>query len=444
MAELVIRNARFVLPEGIVAGELAVEGGVIKEISRVRLPPGEREINAEGRLVIPGVVDVHVHIYDPRHARREDFQHGTAAAAAGGVTTLIQMPLDSPMTTPKQVNKIAGVGQKKSIVDFSVHAGNMTAESAEHIHTLAPIGIKSFKMFTCAPHGVDEATMEKLMSVVANVGGIAFVHAEDEEVIKRQTERLLGEGRKDPLAHAESRPNEAEERAVKRVLELASRTGCNLHLAHITTKQGVEALAHAKGRHIKVTAETCPHYLLFTREKMLEQRAYLKTNPPLKSGEDSEALWKGLSNGVIDIFSTDHAPGTLREKEVGKRDIWAAQAGIPGVETLLPLMLSEGVSKGRLTLERLVDALCTRPAHIFGLSPRKGEIREGSDADLVILDLDRETTITAEKLHYRVGWTPFEGMKVKGVPVMTISRGEVIAEEGEVLGEPGRGQFLIR
>jgi len=441
---LVIRNARFVLPEGIIVGELAVDGGVIREISRVGLPKGEREIDAKGRLVIPGVVDVHVHLYDPRYARREDFQHGTAAAAAGGVTTVIVMPLDSPMTTPEQVKKIIGVGRRRSIVDFSVHAGNMTAESAEHIHTLTSMGIKSFKMFTCAPYGLDEATMEKLMSVVAGVGGTTFVHAEDEEVIRRQTERLLGEGRKDPLAHAESRPNEAEERAVKRVLELAARTGCNLHLAHITTKQGVEALAHAREKHLRVTAETCPHYLIFTKEDMLEHKAYLKMNPPLKSGEDREALWRGLSNGVIDILATDHAPGTRREKEVGKKDIWAAQAGIPGVETLLPLMLSEGVSKGRLTLERLVDALCTRPAHIFGLSPKKGEIREGSDADLVILDLDRGTTITAEKLHYKVGWTPFEGMRVKGVPVMTISRGEVVAEEGEVLGKAGRGQFLAR
>jgi len=441
---LVIRNARFVLPEGIVAGELAVEGGVIKEISRLKLPGGEREIDAKGRLVIPGVVDVHAHIYDPQYPKRESFQHGTAAAAAGGVTTLVVMPLDSPVFTPEQVKKTVGVGRRRSIVDFSVHAGNMTAESAEHIHTLASMGVKSFKMFTCAPYGVDEATMEKLMSVVAGVGGIAFVHAEDQGVIKRQTERLLGEGRKDPLAHAESRPNEAEERAVKRVLELASRTGCNLHLAHITTKQGVGALAHAREKHLKATAETCPHYLIFTKENMLEQRAYLKMNPPLKNSEDREALWKGLSNGVIDILATDHAPGTRREKEVGKRDIWAAQAGIPGVETLLPLMLSEGVSKGRLTLERLVDALCTRPAHIFGLGPRKGVIREGSDADLVVLDLDREVTISAEKLHYKVGWTPFEGMKVKGVPVMTISRGEVVAEEGEVLGKPGRGQFLAR
>ncbi len=444
MADLIIRNARLVLPEGIIQGELAIDDGLIAEISRVRLPKRAAEINANGKLVMPGVIDVHAHIYDPRYLKREDFRNGTAAAAAGGVTSVIVMPLDTPMVMVEELQKVIEVGQKHSLIDFSLHAGNFTADVPEHLCAAAGIGIKSFKMFTCAPYRVNETTLEKLMSTIKNIGGIAFVHAEDDKIISKNTKRLLKEGRRDPLAHVESRPNEAEEKAIKKMIELVKKTECNLHLAHVTARQGVELVNKAKSKHVRLTAETCPHYLIFTKEDMEKLGPYLKVNPALKSSEDRAALWDGLSNGIIDIVASDHAPGTRAEKEVGWKDIWAAQTGVPGIETMLPLMLGEGFARGRLTLERLVDALCTRPAKIFGLYPRKGIIREGSDADLVIVDLKKEVTIRAEKLHYKVGWTPYEGMKIKGAPVMTISRGIVIAEDGEVQAKPGRGLFLSR
>lgn len=442
MAELIIRNARLVLPEGIVQGELAIDNGLISEISRVRLPKGAEEIDAEGKLVMPGAIDAHAHIHDPRYMRREDFRSGTAAAAAGGVTSVISMPLDTPRLTPEEIQEVIKVGQKRSLIDFALHAGNMTANAIEHMHAVAALGVKSFKIFTCAPYGVDDATLKRIMLMAKNIGGIVFVHAEDDGILSKNTKRLLKAGRKDPLAHAESRPNEAEEKAIKRVIGLTKQTGCSLHLAHVTTRQGVERINKARAEHVRLTAETCPHYLLFIKEDMRERGPYLKVNPALKTSEDCAALWDGLANGTIDIVATDHAPGTRKEKEIGWKDIWAAQTGIPGIETMLPLMLSEGFAEGRLALERLVDALCSKPAKIFGLYPRKGVIREGSDADLTIVDLKKKSTIRADELHYKVGWTPYEGMKVKGMPVMTISRGTIIAEEGEVLGKPGRGQFL--
>jgi dihydroorotase-like cyclic amidohydrolase len=184
--------------------------------------------------------------------------------------------------------------------------------------------------------------------------------------------------------------------------------------------------------------------LIFSKGDMRKQGPYLRVNPALKTKADCAALWRALANGTIDIVATDHAPGTREEKEVGWRNIWKAQIGIPGIETLLPLMLSEGIARKRLTLLRLVDALCARPAQIFGLYPRKGIIRVGSDGDLVVVDLKKRVTISAEKLHYKVGWTPYEGIEVKGVPVMTISRGIVISEEGDVTGKRGRGQYLAR
>lgn len=444
MAELVIQNARLVLPEGIVEGGLAIDKGRITEISKSNLPSGEREINAGGKLVIPGVIDAHAHIYDPNYTHREDFQTGTTAAAVGGVTSVIVMPLDSPVLAPEEMQKVIDVGRKQSIIDFALHAGNMTADGIKNIASLASRGVKSFKAFTCVPYLMSEGALEEMMAAAKNVDGVAFVHAEDDKTIEKNTKRLMQGGHRNPLAYAESRPNEAEDKAVKRVIELAQIAECNLHLAHITTRQGTELVGRAKAKRVNVTAETCPHYLIFAKGAMVLRGPYLKVNPALKNPDDMAALWAGLAKGTIDIVTTDHAPGTKEEKEVGWNDIWAAQTGIPGVETLLPLMFTEGVARGRLSIERLVDALCTRPARIFGLYPQKGVIREGSDADLVIVDTEKVHTIKAEKLHYKVGWTPYEGFEVKGVPTMTISRGEVIVEERHVTAKPGRGKYLAR
>lgn len=432
------------MPEGIVRGEVAINEGRISEIAASGLPKGDREINANEKIVMPGAIDAHAHLYDRRYLPREDFQNGSTAAAAGGVTSVILMPLDTPMLTPGVIKNVIKLGQMESVIDFALHAGNMTADAIKDVPKIVSLGVKSFKAFTCTPYYLQDAVMEELMTVTKNVDSVAFVHAEDDKILRERTEQLIKEGRKDPLAHAESRPNEAEEKAVKKVIKLTERTGCNLHLAHITTRQGVEQVEKARKKRISVTSETCPHYLLFTRDDMQRLGPYLKVNPAPRTSEDCAAIWDALAKGVIDIVTTDHAPGTKAEKEAGWDNIWSAQVGIPGIETLLSLMLSEGVAKGRLTLERLVDALCTKPAQIFGLYPRKGVIREGSDADLVLVDLKKEMTLRAENLHYKVGWTPYEGMMVKGVPVMTISRGVVVAEGGNVIGTPKHGQFLAR
>jgi len=444
LAELVIRNARLVLPEGVVAGGLSVEEGCIAEISRSGLPKGEQDIDAKGKLVMPGAIDSHVHFYDPNYAHREDFESGSRAAAAGGVTSVIVMPLDTPMLTPDELKEAIKVGEMQSLIDFGLYAGNMTGDAVKHIAADIELGVRAFKLFTCAPYDVDESTFVKLMRAIDGAGSISFVHAEDNEILQTKTKELREAGRSDPLAHAESRPNEVEERAVERVLKQTREVGCQLHLAHITTRQGAELVKEAKNKKLQVTAETCPHYLLFTKENMEEKGPYLKVNPALKTGADKAALWETLVEGTIDIIATDHAPGTKEEKEVGWEDIWDAQIGVPGVETLLPLMMSEGVVRGRLPIERLVDALCAQPAKIFGFYPQKGAIRVGSDADLVIIDTEKRAKIEAEKLHYKVGWTPYEGMEVRGWPAMTVSRGEIIAEDGNILGKPGHGRYINR
>lgn len=444
LTELVIRNGKFILPEGVVRGELSVEDGRISRIAVSGLPMGEREIDAHEKLIIPGVIDAHVHFYDKNFAKREDYASGSSAAAAGGVTTVIIMPLDTPVLSRSSIREVINAGQRDSVIDFSWHAGNMTPELIKNVPEVSSLGVKSFKAFTCAPYLMEYSEIKELMLSVKAAGGVTFVHAEDEQILVKKFKQVQNERRKDVLAHADSRPNEAEERATEKIAELAKQTGCSVHLAHITTDGGCEVIKNAKKLGAPLTAETSTHSLVFTREDIPRLGPYLKVNPPLKTSRDRASLWRAVSKKIIDIVATDHAPGLREEKDAGWKDIWKAPSGVPGVETLLPIMLSEGVGNGRITMERMVDSLCAMPARIFGLYPRKGVIQEGSDADLVMLDLKREVTISAEKLHYKVGWTPYEGMKVRGVPVMTILRGRVLAEEGEIFGASGYGQFLPR
>jgi len=442
MPDLVVRNAKLVLPQGVVSGELSVERGVIKRVAVTGAPKGDVEVDAKGKLVMPGVIDAHVHVYDPKFTRREDFRSGSSSAAAGGVTTFIVMPLDTPVLTPASVREVIAAGQKDSLVDFALHAGNFTAKAVGAVQKLSAVGVKSFKAFTCSPYYLDPNAMGRLMGAVKNVGGTIFVHAEDESILHKQQERLIAQGRKDPLAHHEARPSEAEKKAVEMTIGQASKTGCKLHLAHITTGRACDVIKKAKAKKRNITAEVTTHHLVFSRDDVSKLGPYLKVNPSLKTKRDQAALWKALAEGTIDIVVTDHAPGTRAEKEVGWKDIWNAQTGVPGVETLLPIMLSRGLAGGRLTLERMTDALCTGPARAFSLYPKKGIIQTGSDADFVVVDTKKRTTIKAENLHCKAGWTPYENMKVKGAPIVTVSRGEVIFEEGQVTGKRGRGKFL--
>ncbi|KXB09244.1 hypothetical protein AKJ35_01175 [candidate division MSBL1 archaeon SCGC-AAA833F18] len=442
MSDLTIRNAKLFLPTGVFQGGLAVEDGIIIDISKSGLPKSDREFDAEGKLVIPGVIDSHAHLYDPEYSHREDFESGSRAAAAGGVTFTVLMPLDTPMFSPEDLKHTISVGEKNSLIDFGLHAGNMNEKSIKYIEPDIELGVRSFKLFTSPPYALDMVTRRNLMKNIDEFGGISFIHAEDEEILTNKIEELKKAGRSDPLAHAESRPNEAEEKAVREVVADAKELNCRLHLAHITTRQGVEIVRKAKEEQEKLTAETCPHYLIFTKEDVKEKGPYLRINPAPKTKKDIAAVWKALSEDVIDTVATDHAPGTQEEKEVGWEDVWSAQIGIPGIETLLPLMLSEGLAKKRLTLERLVNSLCTNPAKAFGFYPQKGVIQEGADADLVMIDKKKHWEIQAEDMHYKVGWTPYEGMKLEGKPVMTISRGEVISENGKIKGKPGRGRFI--
>jgi len=443
MGSLIIKGGKIVTPNGVFEAGIAIEAGRIVAVAKnSHLPKADKEIDASGKYIFPGAVDAHAHIYDPKFVYREDFTTGTIAAAAGGVTTIIDMVLQSPIDNPERVQEKIAIGENESLVDFSLHAGMMNQENHKWISDIAKLGVASFKAFMCAPYQVDEETLSVIMQKVRQQHGIVDVHAEDEEITKELTQKLKKEGRTDPLAHSESRPNTAEEKAVSRAISLATSTGVHLHIAHLTTKEGVKLTEGAKRNGINLTTETCPHYLFFTKHDLRRLGPYLKVNPPLRQKGDLDALWRGLATGTIDIVTSEHAPGTRDEKEVGWKNIWDSWGGVPSIETMIPVLVSEGVHKGRLSLERLCSVMCEKPAKIFGLYPRKGAIAVGSDADLTIIDLKQEKRVRSDLLHYKCGWTPYEGAIFRGWPTMTTVRGEAVMENGNIVGGSGFGNFI--
>jgi dihydroorotase (multifunctional complex type) len=318
----------------------------------------------------------------------------------------------------------------------------MNNSNLRNVGPLVKLGAGSFKIFTCAPYYADDATLHELLRQTAKYDTITNVHAEDEELANQNRSRLEAQGRRDPMAHAEWKSNLIESRAVEKLVVAAKHTDSRAHISHMSTREGLEIISDAKRRGVRVTAETCPHYLTFTREDMRSHGPYLKMNPPLKGRDDVEALWTGLESGAVDIVTSEHAPGEKSEKEIGWANIWEAWGGVPSIETMLPVVFSEGYRKRSLPLARIVDVLCTGPAKIFGLYPKKGMIRQGSDADLTLVDLDRQREVKADRLHYKVGWTPYEGWILKGWPSITITRGQIAYRDDEVRNRPGFGKFL--
>ncbi len=437
-----IENARILLDGHLVRVNLVVESGKIESVGKRKLNRFDEKIDVKNNFVLPGLVDAHAHLHDPNFMNREDFTSGTAAAAAGGVTTVVEMVLSTPVDTAERVSRKIRLGEEKSLIDFSLHAGMMNLENSTHIGEIARIGVRSFKTFTCKPYYVNDHTLMSLMRETTMHDSILNVHAEDEESANENFQRLMLEKRKDPMAHLEWKSNAVEERAIKKIIGFAHDLKARLHISHMSTAQAVSLVRKAKRKRINVTVETCPHYLTFTGKDMKKLGPYLKMNPSLKTVHDLQALWKGLEDGTVDLVTSEHAPGERSEKEIGWEDIWKAWGGVPAIETMLPVLLSEGVNKRRINMTRLQKVCCENPARVFGLFPKKGTIRKGSDADLVIVDLKAKRKVRGSDLHYKVGWTPYEGWMLQGWPLMTICRGKVVFRDDQILATPGDARFI--
>jgi len=439
---ILLENARILRAGKLTRANILVADEKIMSVSGTRKPSADEKIDAKGRFVMPGLVDGHAHLYDPVFTNREDFTSGTSAAAAGGVTTVIEMVLSTSVDSAERVLAKIEEGRRSSLIDFSFHAGMMNLSNLPNISEIAELGVRSFKTFTCKPYYADDHTLLSLLRETAMHNSILNVHAEDEQAANENLQKLLAAGRRDPMAHEEWKPNIVEERAVKKVIEFARGMSARLHISHMSTREGVAAVKIAKKSGVRVTTETCPHYLTFTRKDMKKQGPYLKMNPSLKGPKDVEALWKGLRDGTVDIVTSEHAPGLRTEKEVGWNDIWKAWGGVPSIQTMLPVLLSEGVNKHRLTLPALQRVCCENPAKIFGNYPRKGIIAEGADADLVMIDLKMKRKVRGEDLHQKTDWTPYEGWTLKGWPILTMRRGQIIFRNQELVGVPGSAEFL--
>ena len=376
-------------------------------------------------MVLPGLIDAHVHLRDPGLTYKENFRTGTTAAAAGGFTTVLDMPnTKPPTTTPQRFQEKLKIAEKKSLVDFGLHAG---VDDLEHVRQVSELRPASFKIF------MDMVDRDFLMDAFATIKGLdenhlITLHAEDRDMVEHCTKVMKKQGSQ-PVLYAQARAPRAEVLAVRTALSLASHYKQRIHLCHLSTKKALKFLENAQ-KECSVTAEITPHHLFLGIGSLEKYGTLAKTNPPLRDLEHKLGL-KDLTR--LDIISTDHAPHTLEEK---KQDLWEAPSGIPNLETTLSLLLTQH-NQGHITITDIKRLLCEKPAEIFKL-PGKGHIKNGMDADLVVVDLKREGVIEPENFHSKAKYTPFEGFKCKGMPVMTLVRGKVVMKENEIFKNQGK------
>ncbi len=455
---VLIKGGTIVTSTGRYVADLYAEGDKIKTIGTDLDNPADEVVDAKGKYVLPGAIDPHTHLAMPfmgTHAQ-DDYQTGTIAAACGGVTTVIDFDLQQKgESLLEAIERKKSWAEGKTAVDFSLHPAVMDPrpEVIEEVKkAILEYGTPSFKIFMVYDFRVDDATMIKLLEETKKYGGLVQVHAENVYMIQHMNEVLEKEGKLSPYYHAVSRPNIAEEEAIARAAKMVEMTGSRIYIVHLSSKEGLFKVKEARDHGIDVYAETCPQYLLLDEERYKEpdfNGAKYVMSPPLRSKESNEALWTGINSGDVQILATDHCPFDFNGKKdmFGKDDYKKIPNGAPGIETLLMLLHSEGVVKGRISLEKMVDVLSTSTARMFGLKD-KGAVEAGKDADLVIFDPDQKFTITQPKLHMNVDYTPFEGREVTGMPIAVFSRGKKVAEwngtQMDFVGEIGRGKFIKR
>ena len=373
---------------------------------------------------------------------RDTFESGTKAAAAGGVTTVVDFTVASGATLEAEIDARVAAA-RRAVVDVGLHAEvvGWRPDRSDEIARAVRRGVRSFKFYTVYAERSDTEQLADAFQAIAAVDGVAMVHAEDAELIRRASEALSRDERRRAASLPRSRPAAAESTAIGLVADLAMRAGVRLHIAHVSSAAGCEAVRRARARGVRITAETCPHYLVLD-EKVYERadgRAW-SVIPPLRSAVDREALWSAVADGTMDAIATDHCPFLRADKEAGD-DVLAIPCGLPGVETLLPIVLSEGARRG-LSPERLTALVAGAAARIFGLSPRKGQVAVGGDADLVLFDPKRRWTVSAAKLHMGSDVSAYEGLEVRGAVVRTLVRGRSVWADGELVVSLGWGRFV--
>lgn len=454
--DLVIKNG-LVYSEGtfLNGGIVIKDEKIIAITTNENLPKGKETIDAKGNYILPGSIDTHVHFRDPGRSDRETFSHGTRAAAAGGVTTVLEHPISSPpQYSPEILHNRIEVAKPQAYVDYAFY-GAAGAEFPEEISRISKEGIVAYKTFLhLPPEGRDKEFIGLTMAndgeildgfkEVAKTGLICAVHAENNDIIARNINKLRAEGRTDYLAHAESRPPISEIETVSKILNFAKLTGARVEFAHISTPEAMELVKKAKYNGQDVYLETCPHYLFLNEEDLKKHGPFAKCNPPLRPKETSDKLWKYVNDGSVDFIGSDHGPFLLSEKELGLNDIFKSPAGFPGIDLRVPLML-DAVNNNKITLEKTIELLCTNPSKIFGIYPKKGVIRVGSDADIIIVNMNEKQKINKEKMYSKSKEIAkiYEGRELKCRIDYTIVRGNIIMKDGIVSKKnEGYGQLI--
>lgn len=453
--ETLIRGGVVVTPSGQQVLDVALTDGKIAAL----LAPGtdaeaQDVIDARGQHILPGAIDIHFHVRAPAYPQRGTVSSETRAAAAGGVTTVFEMPISKPCcATPEVFRQRRELFAKEAYVNFALYGAPGTLEPGD-VSGMVDEGAIGFKIFmTEAPKGrddefiglclPDEGPLYEALQMVAKTGLVTVVHAESNDLLRHFSQKLMATGRNDAKTHGESRPPVVESVAIAKLLTMNEVANAPMHIAHVSCRHAVQALQKFQATGMNVTGETCPQYLLETEEALAKYGSYAKINPPLRKKDDQAALWEALRDGTLMAVTTDHSPFAVEEKEKAKTDIWAAPPGAPGVEELVPMML-DAAAQGQVSLEHAVELISTNGAKRFGLYPQKGAVSVGADADLTIVDLEAKTVIDKHKLFSQARLCDYlyDGKTFQGKVLRTVVAGKTVFDGSQVLGEPGQGRFV--
>lgn len=445
-ADLVIRGGTVVSPDRMVQASVAIAGEHIVAVGHDdMMPPATREVRADGLFLLPGAIDSHVHFRDPGYPQKENWTTGSAAAACGGVTTVFDMPNTNPPTGTREALAMKLKAAERSYCDFGIHA-LLGDDTVGHLEDLLEGGATSFKAFVGNTFGnlpapSDGALLEGFEKL-APLGIRTVVHAENSSIMARRQAVLEAAGRIDAQAHLDARPAVAEIEAIGRVITLAEWTGARVHIAHHSAADSLYLLRAAKARGVDVTAETCPQYLLLNTDDILRLGGILRVNPPVREPRHNQPLWDALMDGTLDMIATDHAPHTPEEKT--RESIWACDCGFPGVETQMPLMLTQ-VNRQRATLMDYVKWSAVAPAKAWGLYGTKGVIATGAHADIAFVDMAQTGTLSQGRLQTISKISPWHGRAVQGYPVHTLLRGRFVMQHGKLVQDAvGWGRSVKR
>jgi dihydroorotase len=444
IVDSVLTNAKAYLNGQIVDCSIAIEEGKIFKIGKeTQMPSTDQKTNLKSLLVLPGLIDEHVHLRDEGKAYKEDFETGTAAAAVGGFTTVLDMPNNEPVTMSNETlrNRMWTASRKVLVkVGFYSEFPKKTSE----IRDIAAEGAVGFKLFMgCQIGGLnidDDESLEEGFNEVAKMDLPLAVHAEDKALLTKNEEKLKQTKKNSPAAFQAAHSEEVELKAIERLLRISSSTNVHLHFCHVSTEKGLNAIVEAKKLKSKITCEVTPNHLLLSTYELQHYGQMLIMAPPLRDKIQVEALWKALEEGSVDTLGSDHAPHALSEKSASS--IWDVKIGVPGLETTLPLMLTQ-VRKNRLSLTQVVQLLAEKPAEIYGLN-NCGRLEKGKNADLTIVDFNQKFKIDASKFKSKAKYSPYDGWEVAGKPVRTYVDGLLVFEEDEIVAKAGIGSIVRR